>query len=75
MLPFFYEHLFKRFISAFKKSLDSNFKLSDAFVKKKSIKREKKTNITSHITKESKFWFTYVYALIIGEKNITIIYI
>ena len=68
----FFTNIYSRdlYLIAFKKSLDSNFKISDAFVKKiKSIKREKKTNIASHITKESKFWFTYVYALIIGEKK------
>ncbi len=68
----FFTNIYSRdlYLIAFKRSLDSNFKISDAFVKKiKSIKREKKTNIASHITKESKFWFTYVYALIIGEKK------
>jgi hypothetical protein len=68
----FFTNIYSRdlYLIAFKKSLDSNFKISDAFVKKiKSIKREKKTNIASHIIKESKFWLTYVYALVIGEKK------
>ena len=47
----FFTNIYSRdlYLIAFKKSLDSNFKISDAFVKKiKSIKREKKP-ILPHI--------------------------